>query len=305
LLFISAHELSSLKATDFEICLNKKSRVILDMPRSRRFRKSQNQVKAEWGKNNPQTKAKNKKMMIIVGVLAAVVVVLAAVLVFGTGLFAVPSPSPSPNPSATPTSTSGPSPIPSETPTPSATPLTSPTGEYSANGTKVLLTVHWTNSTGQSNTGNIEIQMRDDKPITTTNFVKLVKQGFYDGTVFHRVISNFMIQGGQNQSKTVASIADEIGNDNRNTVGTITMAKTSQPNSATSEFFINVADNSQITYKDGTTFDGTYTVFGQVISGMNVVNSIRQVQVQANPNMGNENSAPVYPATIVSAVILP
>ncbi len=271
------------------------------MPRSRRFRKSQNQVKPEWGKNNPQTKAKNRKMMIIVGVIAVAAVVLSAFLVLGTGLFTVPSSSPS----ASPTSTSSPSSTPSETPAPSATPMTSPTGEYSANGTKVLLTVQWTNSSGQSNTGSIEIQMRDDKPITTTNFVNLVKQGFYDGTVFHRVISSFMIQGGQNQTKTVASIADEIGNDNHNTIGTITMAKTSQPNSATSEFFINVADNSKIVYQDGTSFDGTYTVFGQVISGMDVVNSIAQVQVQANPNMGNENSAPVHPVTILSAVVLP
>ena len=146
--------------------------------------------------------------------------------------------------------------------------------------------------------------MRDDKPITTGNFVGLVRQGLYNGTIFHRVINNFMIQGG-GVNAAVSTIPDEIGNGNHNTVGTITMAKTSQPNSATSEFFINVADNSQITYQDGTTFDGTYTVFGQVISGMDVVNSIAQVQVQANPNMGNENSSPVYPVTLISAVVLP
>jgi cyclophilin family peptidyl-prolyl cis-trans isomerase len=91
-----------------------------------------------------------------------------------------------------------------------------------------------------------------------------------------------MIQGGSNSSASVASIPDEIGNDNHNIIGTVAMAKTSQPNSATSQFFINVADNSQITYPDGTTFDGTYTVFGTVISGMDVANEISRVATDSS-----------------------
>jgi peptidylprolyl isomerase len=132
-------------------------------------------------------------------------------------------------------------------------------------GNKVLL---------QTSIGDIIIQLRDDRPITTANFKNLTQQGVYDGTIFHRVMTDFMIQGGENPDVTVATIPDEIGNDNHNYRGTIAMAKTSQPNSATSQFFINVADNNEIVYDDGTTFDGTYTVFGTVISGMDVVDDI-------------------------------
>jgi cyclophilin family peptidyl-prolyl cis-trans isomerase len=118
-------------------------------------------------------------------------------------------------------------------------------------GNKVLL---------HTSMGDITIQLHDDKPITTENFKNLVQRGFYDGTIFHRVIANFMIQGGSNSSVSVATMNDEIGNDNHNYRGTISMAKTSQPNSATSQFFINVAENNEIVYPDGTKFDDTYTV---------------------------------------------
>jgi peptidylprolyl isomerase len=149
----------------------------------------------------------------------------------------------------------------------------SPSTPNSPTGDKVLL---------QTSMGNITIQLRDDKPITTGNFKNLVQQGVYDGTTFHRVIADFMIQGGQNPDVTVATIPDEIGNDNHNYRGTIAMAKTSQPNSATSQFFINVADNSKITYPDGSTFDGTYTVFGTVISGMDVADAISNMAKDSN-----------------------
>jgi peptidylprolyl isomerase len=131
----------------------------------------------------------------------------------------------------------------------------------------------------QTSMGDITIQLRDDKPIATDNFKNLVQQGFYDGTIFHRVVADFMIQGGMNTSASVATIPDEIGNDNHNIIGTVAMAKTSQPNSATSQFFINVVDNSKKVYQDGTTFDGTYTVFGTVISGIDVVDAISNVPV--------------------------
>ncbi len=145
--------------------------------------------------------------------------------------------------------------------------------------------------------GDITIQLRDDKPTTTNNFKNLVKQGVYDGTIFHRVIADFMIQGGMNTSASVATIPDEIGNDNHNVIGTVAMAKTSQPNSATSQFFINVADNSKITYQDGTKFDETYTVFGTVTSGMDVANAISQVATDANYR-------PLTDVTLIKAEII-
>jgi peptidylprolyl isomerase len=129
----------------------------------------------------------------------------------------------------------------------------------------------------QTSMGDITIELRDDRPITTSNFKNLVQQGVYDGTIFHRVIADFMIQGGQNTDVSVATIPDEIGNDNHNYRGTIAMAKTSQPNSATSQFFINVVNNNEIVYNDGTKFDETYTVFGTVISGMDVADAISNV----------------------------
>jgi cyclophilin family peptidyl-prolyl cis-trans isomerase len=259
------------------------------MPRSRRYRKSQNQAKPEWGKNNPQTKAKNRKNMIIVGVIIAAIVVIGAVLVLEQNvLFANPSSSPSP--SASPTETPSPTPQPTAAP-----PLTSPAGEYSAEGTQVLL---------ETSMGNIIVQMRDDKPITAQNFVNLVNQGIYDGTVFHRIISGFMIQGGMNQSANVATIPDEIGNDNRNVAGTIAMAKTDDPDSATSQFFINLVDNgNNVIDQAGTKFDSVYTVFGQVISGMDVVTNISKVQVTTNAY--GETSQPVQAVTLIRAQVLP
>jgi cyclophilin family peptidyl-prolyl cis-trans isomerase len=255
------------------------------MPRSRKFRKSQNQVKPEWGKNNPQTKAKNKKLMIYGGIIAIAVIVGASLLVMGqNGLFASPSSSPSPNPSSSPT------PAPSASPIPSATPLTSPVGEYSANGTRILL---------QTSMGDIIVQLRDDKPITTANFISLASRGLYDGTLFHRVISGFMIQGGI-VYQNLSPITDEIGNDNHNSIGTIAMANAG-PNTATSSFFINVNDNNN---SPGFS-DSSYAVFGKVIYGMDTVMKISNVPVTANPQMQNENSKPVQDITLIKATVLP
>ena len=189
-----------------------------------------------------------------------------------------------PNTSSTPT----PSPSPSASQTPS--PTTNDTSYV--NPTKVLL---------QTSLGNITLELRSDKSITTSNFINLVQQGKYDGSVFHRVIAGFMIQGGA-ISGTTPTIADEIGKDNHNVAYTITMAKTSQPNSATSEFFINAADNSKIIYQDGSTFDGTYSVFGRVVSGQKVVDSIANAQVTTNAYV--ENSTPVHPVSIIKAAII-
>jgi cyclophilin family peptidyl-prolyl cis-trans isomerase len=170
--------------------------------------------------------------------------------------------------------------------------------EYSDSSTKILL---------HTTAGDITLEMRNDKPITTANFINIVKQGWYNGTIFHRVIAGFMIQGG-NISETVPAISDEIGNDNRNVEFTIAMAKLSSsttivPNSATSGFFINVADNGNNPIDaQGTKFDSAFTVFGKVISGQNVVNVIANGQVTTN-SFG-ENSQPVNPVTIISATII-
>lgn len=123
----------------------------------------------------------------------------------------------------------------------------------------------------QTSMGNITIQLRDDRPITTSNFKNLVQKGVYDGTIFHRVGADFMIQGGMNTSASVATIPDEVGSDNHNDRGTVAMAKTSEPNSATSQFYINVVDNNYL--------DSGYTVFGTVISGMDVADAISNVPV--------------------------
>ena len=136
------------------------------------------------------------------------------------------------------------------------------TGDSGEPAVKVLL---------QTSMGNITIQLRDDRPITTSNFKNLVEQGVYDGTIFHRVGADFMIQGGMNTSASVATIPDEVGSNNHNDRGTVAMAKTSEPNSATSQFYINVVDNNYL--------DSGYTVFGTVISGMDVADAISKVPV--------------------------
>ena len=173
--------------------------------------------------------------------------------------------------------------------------LVSPVGEYSEKGILVRL---------QTSMGDIVLQLRDDKLITAGNFVKLVKQGFYDGTIFHRVIVGFMIQGGQNCDIDVECIPDEIGKDNRNTAGTIAMAKTSEPNSATSQFFINVADNGNnpLDYI-GTKFDSVYAVFGQVVEGMDIVLKIARVPVTRN--LYGEPSQPIVPVILLKATVVP
>jgi cyclophilin family peptidyl-prolyl cis-trans isomerase len=153
----------------------------------------------------------------------------------------------------------------------------------------------------QTSSGNITIQLRIDKPVTSGNFRSLVEQGKYDGTIFHRTMAGFMIQSGQINGR-VASIKDEIGSNNRNVAYSVAMAKTSLPNSATSGFFINVADNGQ---KFAPSFDQTYTVFGTVISGQDIVNEIANAPATENPNMPGEISVPVNPVTVIKAIIIP
>ena len=133
----------------------------------------------------------------------------------------------------------------------------------------------------ETNMGTIEIELdRQKAPITVENFVNYVNKGFFDGLCFHRVIRGFMIQGGgftpDGTSKESSDpIKIESRNGLKNKVGTIAMARTSDPNSATSQFFINTVDNGNLDYPS---FDGHgYTVFGKVVSGMDVVKKIEGV----------------------------
>jgi cyclophilin family peptidyl-prolyl cis-trans isomerase len=123
--------------------------------------------------------------------------------------------------------------------------------------------------------GNITIQLYDDMPITTNNFKNLVKTGVYDGTIFHRVVPGFVIQGGDATSKgiTVPTISDELPNKHGNARGSVAMAKTDSPDSATSQFFINLKD------ANAATLDSNYSVFGRVTAGMDVVDAISQVPI--------------------------
>ena len=125
-----------------------------------------------------------------------------------------------------------------------------------ANPTKVLLV---------TTLGNITIELYDDMPITSRNFKNLTQRGIYDGTFFHRVVHDFVIQGGDASLKSinVPTIPDELPNKHSNVRGSVGMAKTSEPNSATSQFYINLKDNLRL--------DSNYSVFGRVIAGMDVV----------------------------------
>jgi len=144
----------------------------------------------------------------------------------------------------------------------------------------------------ETTAGSIVLELdANAAPATVANFVQYVKEGFYDGTIFHRVIPSFMIQGGGYdkglaRKSTHAPIAAESRNGLHNVRGSIAMARTSDPNSATAQFFINVVDNAMLDYPSR---DGTgYTVFGHVVSGMEAVDRIRDLPTVArSPEFAN------------------
>ncbi len=150
--------------------------------------------------------------------------------------------------------------------------------------------------------GDIVIELNHEAaPKTCENFEQYVRDGFYDGTIFHRVIDNFMIQGGgfmpdMMQKATRDPIENEANNGLSNETGTIAMARTMQPHSASSQFFINVADNKFLDYpgQDG----WGYCVFGRVVEGMDVVNKIKGVPTT---NRAGHSDVPVEPVVIESA----
>ncbi|MCW8905115.1 MULTISPECIES: peptidylprolyl isomerase [Sedimenticola] len=156
----------------------------------------------------------------------------------------------------------------------------------------------------KTNRGDIVIELDEEKaPITSANFAQYVKDGFYNGTIFHRVINNFMIQGGgfevgMTEKSTRAPIENEAKNGLSNVIGSIAMARTMDPHSASAQFFINVADNKFLDYpgQDG----WGYCVFGKVVEGMDVVNQMKTVDTTMN--RGHQD-VPVEDLIIEEAII--
>ncbi|HEY8119337.1 MAG TPA: peptidylprolyl isomerase [Methylophilaceae bacterium] len=144
----------------------------------------------------------------------------------------------------------------------------------------------WAQPTVQikTNQGIIVVELNSEKaPNTVANFLQYVKDDFYSGTIFHRVISGFMIQGGGitkdfQEKPTRAPIKNEADNGLTNSLGTIAMARTGDPHSATAQFFINVANNQALNYTDKSERGWGYTVFGKVVKGLDVVQKISHVQ---------------------------
>jgi len=155
--------------------------------------------------------------------------------------------------------------------------------------------------------GDITLELYEDQaPITVANFLDYARSGHYNGTIFHRVIGNFMIQGGGfdtelNLKPTKEPINNEANNGLRNERGTIAMARTTDPHSATAQFYINVVDNPPLDHR-GTQSGRTwgYAVFGSVIEGMDVVDEIRFVETEAS---GMHQNLPIEPVIIESVEI--
>ncbi len=145
-------------------------------------------------------------------------------------------------------------------------------------------------------------------PVTVFNFVRYVNEGFYDGTIFHRVMPGFMVQGGgftpeMTEKTTHSQIINEAANGLKNTRGTIAMARTGMPHSATSQFFINLGDNAMLDYGSARDPNG-YAVFGKVIKGMDVVDAIAAGATVARSVQNPEKSLPVKPVLLKKATVI-
>ena len=155
--------------------------------------------------------------------------------------------------------------------------------------------------------GDVKIELDAEKaPVTVQNFLAYVNDKFYDATVFHRVIPNFMIQGGgfdaaMQQKPTKPPIKNEAGNGLKNLTGTLAMARTNVVDSATAQFFINVKDNAFLDHKNETPAGFGYAVFGKVVDGMDVVRKIEQVQTATK---GGHENVPVEPVVIKSITVV-
>jgi len=160
----------------------------------------------------------------------------------------------------------------------------------------------------KTNVGVITLELdRDKAPLTVENFLKYAENGFYDGTIFHRVIKGFMIQGGgydaAGQRKSTGSpIQNEAQNGLKNTRGSIAMARTNVINSATSQFFINLVDNASLDHRDTSTRGYGYAVFGRVVKGMDVVEKIGRTKTYAKNNLFRDY--PQTPVVIESVTLI-
>ncbi|WP_372862121.1 peptidylprolyl isomerase [Psychrobacter sp.] len=158
-----------------------------------------------------------------------------------------------------------------------------------------------------TNMGAIVIELNEEKaPKTVENFLNYVKSGQYDGTIFHRIIDGFMIQGGgmdaeMNEKATNAPVENEADNGLKNDAGTIAMARTQDPHSATSQFFVNVKDNDFLNHSGKNMQGWGYTVFGKVTSGMDVIEKMRGVPTG---RFGMHADVPKEPVVINSATII-
>jgi peptidyl-prolyl cis-trans isomerase B (cyclophilin B) len=155
--------------------------------------------------------------------------------------------------------------------------------------------------------GSIKAELWPDKaPATVANFLGYLKDGFFDGLIFHRVISGFMIQGGgftpsMQKKQTKAPIKNEARSDTPNKRGTLAMARTSQIDSATAQFFINLVDNSFLNHRDNSVRGFGYCVFGKVTSGMDVVDKIGKVKTGRSGPYGDVPTTPVVIKSIKPA----
>ena len=159
----------------------------------------------------------------------------------------------------------------------------------------------------ETSMGEITLELYPDKaPATVANFLQYVKDGSYNGTIFHRVIPTFMIQGGgfdgqMNQKPTKAPIKNEADNGLKNEAYTVAMARTNVPDSATAQFFINAADNQFLNHTAKTPQGWGYAVFGKVIKGQDVVDKLKAVPTG---NKGMHQNVPVEPVTIIKATVV-
>ena len=155
--------------------------------------------------------------------------------------------------------------------------------------------------------GNITLALRPDKaPLTVENFVSYIKSGHYDGTIFHRVINDFVIQGGGmdkdlKEKATQAPIRNEANNGIRNDLGTIAMARTPDPHSASAQFFINTNDNGFLNFSAETDEGWGYCVFGEVVDGIDVVEKIEEVETTTKSGF---QDVPVEPVVIEKAELI-
>ncbi len=159
----------------------------------------------------------------------------------------------------------------------------------------------------ETSAGTIRVELDDEKaPETVKNFLTNVENGHFDGTVFHRVIKGFMVQGGgfepgMSQKPTGSTIKNEASNGLKNDRYTLAMARTSAPHSATAQFFINAADNEFLNFKSETPQGWGFAVFGRVVSGQDVVDAIEKVRTG---NRGGHSDVPLDDVTITRATVV-